>query len=120
MHLDDLHQFIRLLRLQSTLTTEMDFHKMALLVAIAKEPGLTIEQYAERAEMHFLVAVRLFREMRVGQSKRGWPRVGPLGLIEARDEAAYWKKREIILTQRGELLIEQLLALGNNPAAYGA
>jgi hypothetical protein len=116
MQLDDLYQFIRLLRLESTLTTEMDFHKLALLVVVAKEPGLTIEHYAERAEMHFLVAARFFREMRVGPSKRKWPRVGTLGLIEAGDEAGDWKKRGIVLTQRGKLLIEQLLTLGNNPS----
>lgn len=113
MKLDDLHQFIRLLGLQSTMTVAMDLHKLKLLVAIAKEPGLTLDHYAERAEMPIFVAAPFLREMGPNTSKRKRPMVGKLGLIEARDVEDDWRKREFTLTPKGELLLEQLLALGS-------
>lgn len=118
MLLDDLHRFVTILRSQSNATVEMDLAKLDLLVAIAKEPGLTAGEYAGKVGMPLSSTNRYLREMRGGQSGRERPKVG-IGLVEARAVPNDWRKHEVIVTRKGKLLLEQLLTLGSKPGVAG-
>lgn len=112
MHLDDLQQFVLILRSQSNDTVEMDLPKLDLLLAVAKEPGLAAGDYAEKLAAPKSSTNRHLREMREGQSGRERPKVG-LGLIRAKTTAEDWRKHEVFLTRKGKLLIDQLTKLNS-------
>jgi len=111
MLLDDLHQFVTILRSQSNATVEMDLPKLDLLLAVAREPGLSAGEYAEKTGMPKSSINRYLREMRGGQTGRERPKVG-IGLVDAKAVPTDWRKHEIYLTRKGKLLVDQLCALG--------
>lgn len=112
MTLKELQTFIGILRTQSTDTTELDLAKFDLLVAVAQQPGLTAQEYGRMLGSPESTVNRHLRELREGLTGKQRPKRG-LGLIVGHSDPNDWRKISVHLSRKGQLLIDQILALGS-------
>ena len=112
MTLVELQTFIGILRTQSTDSVELDLPKFDLLVAVAVQPGLTAQEYGRIVNSPESSVNRHLRELREGQTGRQRPKRG-LGLIVGHSDPNDWRKISVHLSRKGQLLIDQVLALGS-------
>jgi DNA-binding MarR family transcriptional regulator len=103
---------VALLRTQGTEQVDMCLPKIDLLLAVASLPGRSPSEYAATCGFPESTVNRHIRELREGPVG---PRRGKsgLGLLTSRPCAADWRRHEVCLTRKGELLMEHLLAILN-------
>ena len=107
---ESLQTLVTLIQSQSNATVDMCLTKLDLLLAIAREPGLSVDEYSQRTGLPASSTSWHINELREGRSGKVLPMVG-LGLIEARPNVDDWLRHEIFLSRKGKLFIDQLLAL---------
>lgn len=99
-----------LLRTQGNEQVDMCLPKIDLLLTIAAQPGRSPAEYAGICGFPDSTVNRHIRELREGHVG---PRRGKsgLGLLTSRPCATDWRRHEVCLTRKGELLVEHLLAI---------
>lgn len=105
-----LHKLVTMLRAQSSANAEMSLHHLDVFLLIALTSKLSVKEYADMLEIPITSVSRYVRELGEGQGGTSRPKLG-MGLVTAKQSPTDWRKHEVLLTRKGNLLLEQLLEI---------
>lgn len=101
---------VALLRTQGNENIDMCLSKVDLLLTIAAGPGRSPAEYADLCGLPGSTTNRHIRELRDGHVGPQRGKAG-LGLLTSRPSASDWRRHEVFLTRKGQLLVEHLQSL---------